>query len=66
MIIAIADAIAIRENEIDFAVAVVCRAISRHKTEWVVIGNVIVATSEAELNKAIRSLPVNRTGDGLL
>jgi len=66
MIIAIADTGGIRtgsgeESDVSFALQTVKR-----RNYWMVLGNVIVATSEAQLNKAIRSLPVNRMGDGLL
>lgn len=68
MIIAVADVSAFGETDemVDFASEAVLIGWKKHESGWIVIGNVIAATSEKQLDKAIRGLPVNRLGDGLL
>jgi len=67
VIIAVAEVFAHNEEGIiEFISGYLARMQKLREPGYIVIGNIIGATSEKQLDTAIRGLPVKRTGDGLL
>ena len=45
------------EEMVDYAVEQMQKMSKQHRADWIEIGNLIVATSEAQLEEALRRLP---------